>query len=238
MVQSRLDEAVSGPGLAVEDLAAMLEPRLGEVTIASEVVLSSDAGAFDATWTTLGITADSPDPDFFSLPIDLRAVGVEPAGSIVLAPGGAEESLTVERLTVLLPLGSLGRAAIFALADERMRGSPGALLLDRAGCHVLADVIAEETMIEASCDRTCVVEVCTSAMDALTGSIVAALGTLDLEWSTITLMGDLAAVDESSDLLPDVLIGPALTGRWGDPTGTMGEAITGSADALRADPLP
>lgn len=235
----RLSDAGLGPTAAVYELADTLASRLATVGVDAELLLAeSPDGTLGARWMTLSLVATSGEPDGVLLAIDLRRLGFTPEATIEVALAADTDTLTLTRLALGLPLGRFGEGAILAMVEERRAAGGGALLVDRAGCVVLADLVAERTMLGASCGPDCVVGACAESLQAIADRVIESLGVLDVDRNTIVLGGEAALEDSSGDLRPDVLTATGLLGRWGDATGTTGDAISGTASAVRAEPLP
>lgn len=226
---NRFETAGTGPLVAIEALAAILERRVERVAITGALDVTDGV----PTWSMSAVSAVSGDPDSARLVIDLAAVGVEPSARMSATWLLDEDAMRLDELRAILPLGSVGLGAMSTIADERGVAGLPELLLPDAGCTTLRDWAAEHAVISTVCDDSCVLMACKDGMETIAAAIEAGLMDLDGDRAVVTLSGHVSLTDAEGDLRVDSMSGAALSGRWSAPDETESDAVTGTFNAAR-----
>lgn len=226
---TQLDAAGVGPSVAVVALAGRVNDRLTRIAIGGPLAIDTELAV---SWMPASIAAGAiGDPDSPPLILDPASIVAQLAPSIELAWQPETDVLDVPSLTLTLPLGTLILATLEAEAAATGASDPSALLVDGAGCDVLASWIAEDPTLAPVCDASCAEASCTRALGTVMDAIDAALLSADAARSAISLTGTVTARDINGDLTVDLLTGTGLTGEWSDalaPGDPIGGEITGA----------
>ncbi|HJL18941.1 MAG TPA: hypothetical protein RMH99_24985 [Sandaracinaceae bacterium LLY-WYZ-13_1] len=229
----RLEDAGEGPTLAVMRFADALAERLSVVRLGGP--LNVDAldggetlvGNLDVESLEVGAVPTEPDGTP-PLALDLAALELELAPSIELAWGSGMDLVRVAPLEVSLPLGTLVAATVEA--EAAAVSSPGALLLDGAGCDALAAWVEDDPTVSPVCERDCADAACVRALDDVAEAMSEAALAADEARDRVAVEGSVALSDEDGDLLVDHVEGRGLGGTWTGPLGLESDPL--SADVV------
>jgi hypothetical protein len=228
---TRLDRVDLGPSIAITTMVARLERRLERISLLGPLALDAEGrGSVMAARLSIGMAGD---PD--STPLELEATELPFALMPAIGLEWREEDDVLELTAVILrlPIGALVDATLAAEARAMALGDPSDLLVENAGCDVLAAWIGESPTLAPACDADCARAVCGRALDTIAESIRAATMAADETRHTIEIAGELLASDRDGDLYADELNGEELEGAWTGSLGDTGDALMGTLRARR-----
>lgn len=228
-LEARLDAASVGPSNAIRLLVMRLDARFGRVAVSGPFAITASSGTWSAAEISIGAIGD---PDSPPLALDATEIRAPITTNIALEWREAEDTVAVAPLSMSLPVGALVDATLAAEARAMALADASDLLLEGAGCEVLAAWIAESPTL-ATCDADCAQAACARALDSLLESITAATMAADEARHMIEVSGDVSAADHDGDLLVDALLGEMLAGRWTGSLGDGGDPLTGALRATR-----
>ncbi len=232
---SALSASSRGPSVAITNVAATLGDYLSQVTVAGQLSIDTSGATTPVVWTTGTVAVGAGGPDSPRLPLDLSPFGVEPAGMLLAHLMSSRSALAFDDLSLVLPLGTLGKATLAGMAASRHLDSTAALLMDQAGCDVLSSWGASEPTIGPACNAACLSDACNAALEQVSSDMSGALDAVDDMRKTVELRGSADLVDSNSNLRVDRITSSNLTGSWWGTGGGEG-SVTASFSAARAVP--
>jgi hypothetical protein len=148
----------------------------------------------------------------------------------------ARAVIAVDTILIQLPLGSYAGHLLDALQAAEPNGLLG-LLGDASGCDELVAWAAEQPVIVAGCDETCVIAACDTAIAALLSRARMKLSTLDTEHPSIGVRGELTVSDRDRDSIVDELGTAAFEGSWGKaPKAEQADAVDADFSVISSMP--
>jgi hypothetical protein len=229
----RLATAALGPEEAVRRQLARVAERLEVVRIVGPLEVTVTDGVVAATWSSeaieLGVVGVPDGPA--AIAIDPSVAMIDPAPEVMLRWSPDRDMLVVDHIEVGLPLGSLLGAALASLADGL--ASPGAVLLDGAGCDVLASWVTGSATVGGACDTACAEAACLRALDDVVDAMTTAAADVDTVRSGVRVIGEVQLHDDNGDLTVDRLEGLGLTGTWHGVLGLDGDPVSATVTGDR-----
>lgn len=226
-LETRLRAAGTDVSEGVRLFFARLLELLGTVRVRGPLDLYWERDSLRAAFAPDALRVGSEVPDGTPpLAIDPMRAGLELSSSVTLAPGDGD-SLRVEPVNVVLPVGALMSGAMWS-ASADPTSVPGDALRGPAGCATFALWIAESPSLSPVCNTACADRAC---VGALAGVLAAAetVFTSRETADTVSLSGELRLFDDNGDLLVDRMDG-ALLGAWSGSTAVV--PVEATADLM------
>lgn len=210
----RLADAEVDLMAALHALEAPITDYVSAFTLEGPLALESQEQVLHTEWTSPSIRFRAPEPD--SPPVELPdALDVSASLSLRWSDGDVD-TVEVEALQIDLPLGTLASNVLDAWANSLDHASLGLLLIEGAGCDVLAEWIDENAPLAPLCDEECAQAACIRGLDQLVHAARTALNALDASRPTIELSGEMTLLDEDVDARAETMKAE-LTGPWTRP---------------------
>lgn len=229
---TELAEEGTGPREAGDELADLVAERLATVALSGRLTIEPGSDT-PVSWTTqrLEVGAGAPSGTRLGLPLD--ALG-EPIGTALQARlETSTDQIRIEEWQLRLPLGSLARLTLEAVARERDLAAPADLAREAGGCPTLETWMASQPSLADSCDPACRVRACGAAVGELVAAILAAADSLSAQRRDLTVSGHATMHDRSGDLVVDEWNANELTGLWSGPQAEAPDDVASRLSTLR-----
>lgn len=233
VLRGLLETQSAGPARATLALLESIAPSLDRITIGGTLAIGSDtSGSTLGSFVRERVSLSGPGGEAIEIPMRFLPIDLARRPVLVRWTAGSD-SLEMDELRVVLPLGELIVGAIDGLARARGAADPAALVMLGSGCGALDAVIESRPSLRDACDATCVLEICGKAAQAAFAPIEEAASALDAERRDVVLAGMLACEDTSGDLRVDAMLATGLAGAWRSVDGASSEPVSARFGATR-----
>ena len=171
-------------------------------------------------------------------------MGPPPVAVVTATLDTTSDTIMMSRLDIDMPLGSIARAMLAAVALERGLDGIDEIMLSVGGCEVL-ETFARERASLSACDSECIATSCDLAFATMMTILQLSLDEVTFTRSTMHLNGQLDLADEDGDLVVERITGGSLSGSWTGVTSPRGRRAGGQPrgdshhrHSLRPTPCP
>lgn len=232
----RLRAVEVGPSVAVNEVADMFALRTERIDLSGTLVVTP-GGEPLSLFVIEQVTAGSSDGVAPLVMLDLAAFGPPPVAAVTASLDAATDTITMSRLDIDMPLGSIARATLAAVALERGFESVDDIMLSVGGCEAL-ETLARERPSLSACDGECIATSCDLAFATVMTILQLSLDEVNFTRSSMHLNGELDLADDDGDLIVERIAGGSLVGSWTGVTSLEDDELAGSFEATRTALIP